>query len=116
MAERLTDAERTLHELLPFAGSDGTDAVWRAVAQAAELFGDRDYVREELEALRRCSVSVMTAPAFDADGGPDLWLSAYVMQPSVTVSRVRALGARLRQAADAVTASVGGYDPWSRSA
>ena len=116
MAERLTDAERTLHELLPLAGDDPNDAVWRAVARAAELFGDRDYVLEEIEASARCSVSVVTAPAFDAEGRPDLWLSAYVMHPSVPTRRVRAIGERLRAAADHVSASVGGRDPWKRSA
>lgn len=112
MVERLTQAERTFHELLPLVGSDGNEAVWRAVAQAGELFGDRDYVLDELASATRCSVSLISAPAFDADGHPDLWLTAYVMRSSVPVRQVRAIGERLRVAADAVSAAVGGRDPW----
>ena len=112
MAERLTEAERTLHELLPgFDGSSGTDAVWRALAQATDIFGYRDYVRDELRS-GRCSVSVVAAPTFDRDGRPDVFLSAYVMERSITVTHLRSVATKVRAACDEITAAAGGHDPW----
>lgn len=57
-------------------------------------------------------VSTVTAPTFTAEGRPDLLLSAYVMRADATAADIRAVAARLRGECGAITALLGGRDPW----
>jgi DNA-binding IclR family transcriptional regulator len=118
IADRLTDAELVLHQLLQAldVGSDD-ERVSRALLLASSIFGYRDYLPEEIAIgegpdgeVR--SVSVICAPTFAPDGRLELVLGAYVMQPRVPVSEVRRIGALVAEAAASVTRSAGGHDPF----
>jgi DNA-binding IclR family transcriptional regulator len=117
LVERLTDVERTLHQVLPtMVRHPGNAQVRPALTQAAALFAQRDYIVGELPDDGVCSVSVMCAPTFTADGHPDLVLSVYVMRDDAPAIEVRRIAGILQRCADAVTGSVGGYDPWRAAA
>ena len=114
MVERLTNVEAGLHQILPLAFANaGSEATRRALAEALLIFADRDYVTDELARPTTSSVSVICAPCFDAEGRPELVLGVYVMETRVRVAAVRAMATRLRAACDAVTASIGGRDPFT---
>ena len=114
MVERLTNVEASLHQILPLAFSNaGSETTRRALAEALLIFADRDYLTDELEHPATSSVSVICAPCFDADGRLELVLGVYVMEVEVPIGTVRAMATRLRAACDAVTASIGGGDPFS---
>jgi DNA-binding IclR family transcriptional regulator len=125
IADRLTDAELALHELLrvlDVAADD--DRVARALLRASSIFGYRDYLPEEIatgdhdssneeddgDEVR--SVSVICAPTFASDGRLELVLGAYVMRPQVPVREVRHIGALVTAAAARVTREAGGRDPF----
>jgi len=111
--ERLTNAETSLHQILPLAlRSVSGEATRRALSEALLVFADRDYLVEELDQPGSSSVSVICAPCFDADGHPELILGVYVMEAAVKHSAVRSMATRLRAACDAVTDSIGGHDPF----
>jgi DNA-binding IclR family transcriptional regulator len=111
--ERLTNVETTLHKILPLALTNvSDDATRRALSEALLIFADRDYLTEELGTTKTSSVSVICAPCFDAGGHPEVVLGIYVMEVDVPIRSIRAMGTRLRTACDAVTASIGGHDPW----
>jgi DNA-binding IclR family transcriptional regulator len=113
LVERLTNVEPNLHRLLPMAFSGANDdAARRALGEALLIFADRDYLTDELEEPEASSVSVICAPCFDADGRPELTLGVYVMEIDVPIGEIHAVGRRLRQACDRVTAAVAGHDPW----
>jgi DNA-binding IclR family transcriptional regulator len=117
LVERLTEVERTLHRVLPsLVGHPGDAQVRPALTQAAALFAQRDYVVGELTDDGEPSVSVVCAPTFTAEGRPDLVLSVYVMRDHVPGAEVRRVAEALRRCSDAVTRSVGGYDPWRAAA
>jgi DNA-binding IclR family transcriptional regulator len=116
LVERLTDVERTLHQVLPAAVGNARDAEVRPIiAQAAALFTERDYILGELPDDGTCSVSVVCAPTFDVDGLPDLIVSVYMMEDDTPGDQVRGIAEQLRRGADAVTGAVGGRDPWRSS-
>ena len=116
MVERLTNIETSLHQILPLAFANaGGDVARRALAEALLIFADRDYLTDELERPATSSVSVICAPCFDASGAPEVVLGVYVMQAKVTIAAVRRMATRLRSACDAVTASIGGHDPFARA-
>ena len=113
MVERLTNVEASLHQILPLAFANSSSEVTRrALAEALLIFADRDYVTDELARPKSSSVSVICAPCFDADGRPEVVLGVYVMETKVRVAVVRDMASRLRGACDAVTASIGGHDPF----
>jgi DNA-binding IclR family transcriptional regulator len=114
LVERLTNVEPNLHRLLPMAiGGANEDAARRALGEALLIFADRDYLTDELAEPEASSVSVICAPCFDAGGRPELTLGVYVMEIDVPIDDIHALGRRLRQACDRVTASIAGRDPWA---
>jgi DNA-binding IclR family transcriptional regulator len=114
--ERLTNAETSLHQILPLAlRSVSGEATRRALSEALLVFADRDYLVEELDRPGSSSVSVICAPCFDAGGHPELILAVYVMEAAVKHTAVRSMATRLRRAADAVTASMGGHDPFTHA-
>lgn len=115
LVERMTDVDVRLHRMLRLIEHE-PQAVSQAFATAAAIFGERDYLIEELSRSRYASVSVICAPSFDMDGRPHLILSAYVMDERVPVSTVRQMGEQLRAACDAVTVVAQGQDPWSDAA
>jgi DNA-binding IclR family transcriptional regulator len=118
LAERLTDVERDLHRFLPELGTHGEgERGRRALAEAAAVFSHRDYLLGDLadasgDADATHPVSTICVPTFDVDNRPDLILSAYVMRPDVTTAEIRRIADRLSACAAAVTALVGGRDPW----
>lgn len=115
LAERLTDVEQSLHRFLPELGthSEG-ERGRRALAEAAAVFSRRDYLPGDLDdgAGAVHPVSTVTAPTFTVEGRPDLLLSAYVMRADATAADIRAIAARLRDECGAITALLGGRDPW----
>lgn len=112
--ERLTNIETNLHQILPLAlRTAGGEAARRALSEALLIFADRDYLVDELGRSGRSSVSVICAPCFDAEGRPELVLAIYVMEAAVKHADVRSMATRLRAACDAVTASIGGHDPFT---
>lgn len=114
LVERMTEVDVRLHRILRVIDRQ-PPAVSEAFATAAAIFGERDYLIQELSPTERCSVSHICAPSFDMDGRPHLILSMYVLEQSIEVATVRAIGAALREAADEVTAVEHGYDPWRRA-
>ncbi|WP_436771022.1 helix-turn-helix domain-containing protein [Yinghuangia sp. YIM S09857] len=115
LAERLTDVERDLHRFLPELGTHGEgERGRRALAEAAAVFSHRDYLLGDLDDAPDAAhpVSTVCVPTFDVDNRPDLILSAYVMRPDVTTAEIRRIAERLGACAAAVTALVGGRDPW----
>ncbi|NUU26319.1 MAG: helix-turn-helix domain-containing protein [Streptomycetaceae bacterium] len=127
LAERLTDVERDLHRFLPELGTHGEgERGRRALAEAAAVFSHRDYLLGDLADGTDAAdgsggsdsgdathpVSTICVPTFDVDNRPDLILSAYVMRPDATTAEIRRIAARLSACAAAVTALVGGRDPW----
>jgi DNA-binding IclR family transcriptional regulator len=111
LVERMTEVDVRLHRMLRLVDRQ-PQAVSEAFATAAAIFGERDYLVQELSPSADCSVSVVCAPSFDLDGRPHLVLSMYVLDEHVAVSEVREIGERLRAACDAVTEVDHGYDPW----
>jgi DNA-binding IclR family transcriptional regulator len=71
------------------------------------------YLTGELDPSRGYDVSLVCAPTFDADGRMELLLAVLLMRSAVPGREVRRAAGAVRRAADAVSAQVGGYDPWS---
>ncbi len=111
LVERMTEVDVRLHRMLRLVERE-PQAVSQAFATAAAIFGERDYLLQELTRATHCSVSVICAPVFDADGHPHLILSMYVLDEHIAVRRVKQMAERLRLACDAVTAVEQGFDPW----
>jgi DNA-binding IclR family transcriptional regulator len=115
LVERMTEVDVRLHRMLRLVERE-PQAVSQAFATAAAIFGERDYLVQELSRGTHASVSVICAPAFDVDGRPHLILSMYVLDEHIPVKLTREMGARLRSACAAVTRAEQGFDPWSGSA
>jgi DNA-binding IclR family transcriptional regulator len=114
LVERMTEVDVRLHRMLRLVERE-PQAVSQAFATAAAIFGERDYLVQELGRGSHASVSVICAPAFDVDGSPHLIMSMYVLDEHVPVARTREMAAGLRAASDAVTAAGQGFDPWKQA-
>jgi DNA-binding IclR family transcriptional regulator len=111
LVERMTEVDVRLHRMLRLVERE-PQAVSQAFATAAAIFGERDYLVQELTRATHASVSVICAPAFDTDGHAHLILSMYVLDEHISVRETREMADRLRGACDAVTAVEQGFDPW----
>jgi DNA-binding IclR family transcriptional regulator len=111
LVERMTEVDVRLHRMLRLVERE-PQAVSQAFATAAAIFGERDYLVQELSRGTHASVSVICAPAFDVDGRSHLILSMYVLDEHIPVRATREMAARLRAACDAVTRAEQGFDPW----
>jgi DNA-binding IclR family transcriptional regulator len=116
IADRLTDVDFVLHELLRLidGGVDG-DGLRHALSHSSRIFGYRDYLPHELGEHEELSVSFVTAPTFSVDGELDLVVSAYVMQTAMPVTELERVAGTVRDTADAITRGAGGFDPWRSS-
>ncbi len=114
LVERMTEVDVRLHRMLRLVERE-PQAVSQAFATAAAIFGQRDYLVQELTKAAHASVSVICAPAFDGDGHAHLILSMYVLDEHVPVREIREMAEALRAACDAVTAVEQGFDPWQGS-
>jgi DNA-binding IclR family transcriptional regulator len=113
LIERLTDHLFHVHAVLAgMASEDLPDALRRAVGDVLYPLAGRDYLRRELRAGRRYPVSIIAAPAFDDGGRQRFLIGAFVADRNVPYARIVAIADRVIAAGAAVTAAIGGTDPW----
>ncbi len=90
-------------------------AVQRELAELALALGRSGYTAAQLASSDALAVSYLAAPVFDALDQPCFSLELHVLRADVPLTRVRALAAALRTAADELTTACGGtpdHFPW----
>jgi hypothetical protein len=116
LIERLTDHLFHVHAVLAgMASEELPEALRRAVGDVLYPLAGRDYLRGDLRPGRRYPVSIVAAPAFDDGGRQRFLVGAFVADRNVAYSRIVAIADRVIAAAAAVTAAIGGTDPWRTS-
>jgi DNA-binding IclR family transcriptional regulator len=111
--DRLTSHVFQIQALLAdLATEELPDALRRAVGGALAPFASRGYRNRELRSGRRYAVSLVVAPAFDADGRQRFAVGAFVARSDVTYRELQRITALVRETAERITAWAGGRDPW----
>ncbi|MFE3292529.1 IclR family transcriptional regulator [Rhodococcus sp. NPDC059234] len=111
LVERLTPMGRRLFSLMQgVAGHDLPSQIRELLGEMVSSLGERVYVGRELAVDAEYPVSLIAAPAYDADGHQSLVLTLDVGS-SISGAEVERRGKALAAAADAVTAEVGGRWP-----
>jgi DNA-binding IclR family transcriptional regulator len=111
LVESLTQAGLRLHSLMAgVAAYDLPDEVREFVGELVSSLGERLYLEEDLRPRKKLPVNLLAAPTFDADGRQQLVLTLHVGE-AITGAEVARRGTALREAADKITAEVGGVHP-----
>lgn len=114
LVERLTPMGRRLFSLMQgVAGHDLPSEIRELLGEMVSSLGERVYLGRETAADAEYPVSLIAAPAYDADGHQSLVLTLDVGS-SISGAEIVRRGKALAAAADAVTAEVGGRLPGRR--
>lgn len=111
LVERLTPVGRKLFSLMAGVAGRGLSTELRElIGEMVSSLGERVYLHSETEDDTEYPVSLIAAPVYDADGHQSLVLTLDV-GGSLSGAEIARRGAALVEAADAVTAAVGGRPP-----
>lgn len=111
VVERLSDVSVGSFSLLAgFSVSTASPVVADAFNAIVAAFPERYYLEKELD-VDELGVSDICTVTYDAHGRPELLLGMFVLD-TIPGSQVADIAAGLREAAEAVTAQVGGHNPW----
>lgn len=110
LVESLTSTGMRLHSLMAgVAAYDLPEEVRELVGELVSSLGERVYLGADVAPRRKHGVHLIAAPTFDAAGRQELVLTLYVGE-AITGAEIARRGKALVDAADAVTAKVGGIN------
>lgn len=113
LVENRSPVVERLHRLIAgVAANDVPDEMRTVVAELVSSLGERMFLGDELNEPGEHDVSLIAAPTFDADARQSLVLTLNVEQ-AITSVEIAKRGEALREVADAVTAEVGGRNPFA---
>lgn len=114
---RLSEPLREVTAVLEAVSGDQASASIRGeLAEVVLRLIGVSYTATELRGMAPIPVSSIGAPVFDAAGRQQFMLGALVMRSDMTPADASVIARRVREAADGVTAVIGGVDPWASSA
>ncbi len=114
LVERLSEVSVASYTLLAGLTAASPPAVAKALNGIVAAFPYRYYLESDLREPRPLPVSLICAPTYTPQGLPDLLLATLLMRDTSAVD-IERHGSALREAADSVTAAVGGHNPWTSS-
>lgn len=113
LVENRSPVVERLHRLIAgLAANDVPDEMRTVVAELASSLGDRMFLGEELHDSDEHNVSLIAAPTFDADARQALVLTLDV-GATITTAEIAERGTALLDVGKAVTAEVGGRNPFA---
>jgi DNA-binding IclR family transcriptional regulator len=91
--------------LIDAVGEDHDADLVRQLVQRLAFAGTEAYLPEELDAVDRVAVGLITAPVWGLGGDPSIEVSVHVYREALPVAEVRALAARVAAIREEVVAS-----------